>query len=316
MSTKAFPNEAFRFFAPADLQAMTESGDRSFTGIAYSGEVITDHYLAPVGFDLATMSIPTPLPVLFGHEDDEAVGVVDTSEIGDDCRLSGRLFAEIDQRAAEIVAKAGRGLPWGMSLRIIPGAIEEVPAGVAYTLNGRNVIGPLTVFKNSRVREVSFCSVAADQRTSAAVFSGSDQLNIEVNTMADENNQDRIKELETKLNDLAAKFASAQTEAAAEKARADAAEAALQKISSDQRKAGVQELFKAMGKEYSDEAAAPYMGMNAEQFAAVKEAVSVVVSKREIPAELFRHQATEGSGDAPTFDSLNEVLRKQIAGVN
>lgn len=322
MNKKQFPVDAFRFFASAELDAPTDTGLRRFEGVAYSGEIITDHWMAPVGFDLATMTIPTPLPALFGHDDEEAVGVVDSVDLSGPVRLSGSLFSDVDECAKSISDKADRGFPWGMSLRIIPGSIEEVAPGVPYTLNGRSVVGPLTVFKNSRVREVSFCSVAADQRTSAAVFdSSSDQLTIEVHQMPDENKPDpRIADLEAKLTAAEAKFAAAMSAVEAEKARADAAEAALGQMAQASRKNEVQALFSAIGREFSDEAARPYMAMPAELFAAVSADLSALVKPKQAPADsapdyLFKQVANGSTEEAPrSFDEINARLFKQLGG--
>lgn len=315
MSKKSFPAEAFNFFATTALDAPSDTGARRFDGVAYSGEVITDHWMAPVGFDLATMSIPTPLPVLFGHEDDEAVGVVDSVEIADTVKLSGALFSDVDECAKVISDKADRGFPWGMSLRIIPGSIEEVAAGMPYILNGRQVTGPLSVFKNSRVREVSFCAVAADQRTSASVFEAdSANLTIEVHQMTDEVKPDpRVAELEAKLTAAEAKFTLALE-------RAEAAEAALQQLAESARKTEVQALFSAIGREFSDEAAKPYMAMPAELFAAVSADLSALAKPKTPPADsapdfLFKHQANGSSEDKPrSFDEINAAAFAQLGG--
>lgn len=320
MSKKSFPAEAFRFFATAELDAPTDSGVRRFEGVAYSGEVITDHWLAPVAFDLSTISIPTPLPVLYCHEHEEAVGVVDSAEVGDGVKLLGALFSDVDECAKSISDKADRGFPWGLSLGIIPGSIEEVSPGVSYSLNGRNFTGPLTVFKNARVREVSFCSVAADQRTSTSVFSAdSDQLSIEVQSMTDTNDQ-RIVDLEGKLAAADAKFAAAEARASEAEARAIAAETALKEFAQAARKAEVAEMFSALGREVTDDAIKPYMAMSGEVFSAVKADLVSVATKKKTPAEnadpvLFSHQAIGGNDEAPrTFADLNAIAFKQFGG--
>ncbi|MFZ1574351.1 MAG: hypothetical protein WAT36_03760, partial [Chromatiaceae bacterium] len=49
--------------------------------------------------------------------------------------------------------------------------VEEVQAGVAISVNGRDFTGPLTVFRQTRVRELSFTPTGYDHRTSARVLS-------------------------------------------------------------------------------------------------------------------------------------------------
>lgn len=305
---RSFPQSAFRFSSPTEIQpAETPAGERRFSGVAYGGEIITDHYLSPVAFDIASMRFDTPLPVLCEHERDETVGVLESVQSGSDVRVAGRLFADIDEEAAAIAAKADRGFPWGLSFYLIPSMIEEVAAGTEYNINGRTVMGPLTVLKGCRARELSFCSVAADGGTHASVFSGdeSETINVEVETMADSKEK---TDLETQLRDLETKFSALSDQLAAEKSRADAAEAALADHLKAARTAEVKALFAAQDREWDDAKAAPYMAMTGDQFAAVKSDFEELKSKStKLPDLLFSHQATGGQ-PAPTLAELNRAM--------
>lgn len=143
-------------------------GDRAFSGTAYGGGVITDHPLyARVAFDLTSTTFETPAPALYNH--DAPVGVVESASIGRDIRIVGRLFAEVDGPAKNVVAMADRGMPWQLSVYIKPGSIDTIPAGTHVMLNGAMQSGPLEIFRNNRIREVSFCALGADDRTSVSI---------------------------------------------------------------------------------------------------------------------------------------------------
>jgi len=214
MAEKSYPRKAFEFLAPASVQPQDDASspsDRTLTGVAYSGGIVTDHgYWSRLVIDLASASLTPPIPLLSCHEHDDSVGVVTaaTQQAGG-LAIEAVLFASIDEDAADIAAKADRGFPWQLSVGIWPDSIEEVQAGASIQLNGQSFQGPLTVFRNSRIREVSVVPVGADSRTSAAVLSAGESISIPVishedDTMNLDEAKAKIAELEGKLAQLSA----------------------------------------------------------------------------------------------------------------
>lgn len=160
-------------FAAAVQLAPTKVGEpRRFSGTAYAGGLIRDHWAwSAVGFDLSGLEAATPMPLLMDHG--RPVGVIESaSKDGGALTISGRLFTGIDPEADAIAAKADAGMPWQMSVGIFPDEIVEVQAGASFTLNGQSFQGPAHIFRSSRVRETSFVAVGADDRTRAQVFDG------------------------------------------------------------------------------------------------------------------------------------------------
>ncbi len=207
MTQKNLPRSAFQFLASADISAPeTASAERTLTGVAYSGGLITDHsYWHVLVIDLASLSIDTPIPLLMGHDHEETIGMVTsaTTQAGN-LGIEARLFADVDDDAAEIAAKADKGFPWQLSVGIWPNSIEEVPTGNSIILNGHTFTGPLTVFRGGRVREVSIVAIGADSRTSATVLSGAQEFKIPFMTHED---PAMSKELEAKVAALEAENA-------------------------------------------------------------------------------------------------------------
>lgn len=168
--TACLPNGEWRFNAgfTATVKGANSAGVRAFEGVAYGGGIVTDHPLYDrVAFDLATTTLQTPAPALYMHRD--PVGTVDAAKIGGRIEIEGRLFADADAQAAKVAAMADAGMPWQMSVGIWPGRVEEIGEGKTVILNGQTMTGPLTIYRDSRVREVSFCPLGADSTTVAKV---------------------------------------------------------------------------------------------------------------------------------------------------
>ena len=213
-TTTQLPKTAFQFLAPGSISGQgpgTGASERALTGIAYSGEIVTDHgYWSRLVIDLASLSVDAPIPLLSCHNQDETVGMVTlaTTQAGN-LAIEARLFADVDDEAAAIAAKADKGFPWQLSVGIRPTSIEEIQTGVTLSINNRNFQGPLTVFRGGRVREISICAIGADSRTSATVLNAGDFIEIplithEVDAMTLEEAQAKITELEAELAQLKA----------------------------------------------------------------------------------------------------------------
>lgn len=214
-NSTTLPKTAFQFLAPAAISgqgAGASESERTLTGVAYSGEIITDHgYWQRLVIDLASLSVDTPIPLLSCHDQDETVGMVTlaTTQAGN-LAIEARLFADVDDEAASIAAKADKGFPWQLSVGIWPTSIEEVQPGANLSINNRTFQGPITVFRGGRVREISVCAIGADSRTSATVLNAGDFIEIptithEADAMKIEDAQAKIAELEAELTQLKAK---------------------------------------------------------------------------------------------------------------
>lgn len=268
---------------------------RRFAGVGYSGEVIPNHFWwGNVVFDLPSMQVPDKLAMLLNHDFDKRVGYTTASRISAErgLEVEGDLLS--NEYAQEVAQDSDDGFPWEMSVHIEPGVIERVEPGTKVTVNNRELMGPLTVFKNSRIRECSFCAVGYDANTTATAFSraAATQTTHEDTTMTKEE-QDRMAALEA--------------ENAALKADKQAAETKLQEFSKAQaaakRDGEVQALFSDLGMQFSAEAAAPYAALDDAAFAAIAAQMRKSF-KKAAPSDaaarnkaLFKHVATDGAGD-------------------
>ncbi|UTO20592.1 hypothetical protein NGC85_05790 [Acinetobacter sp. Z1] len=155
-----------------DIEKATEEGKkRTFTGVAYSGEVIQGHYYwGDVIFDLDTIQMKTPLGALIDHDTGRRAGVVRnfTKDNQGGLKVSGDLLS--NKNGQEVAQDSDEGYPWEMSVYIVPGSIEEVDRGEV-EVNGKTLKAPITIFRNGVIREVSFCALGADDNTSAVAAS-------------------------------------------------------------------------------------------------------------------------------------------------
>lgn len=288
--TKPVPACALRFDTAAPIAlatAETADAPRSFSGVAYSGDVIRNHFFwGNVVFDLATTTAPDKVPVLVEHDRAQRAGVGQLT-IGQDIRITGSLLANAHGQG--VAADADAGFPWQLSVHIDPGSVDEVPPGVAARVNGRDFTGPLTIFRNSLIRETSFTPTGADAGTSARVFAGAPERHIPVFTL-----EKNIMADDAATNDtLAAALEAANAALAAANARADAAEQALAGIKASAREADIRTLFAALGREYSDDAAKPYFQIDDAAFAVVLADMKAAATKH--PPHLFHDTATAGA---------------------
>jgi len=138
--------------------------------------------------------------------------VVSANKDNGQLAIEARLFADVDDEAAAIAAKGDKGFPWQLSVGIWPASIEEVLAGASIPLNGTTLRGPLTIFRNSRIREVSVCAIGADRGAAATILNAGETINIpfithEESSMKLDEAQAKITELEAEVERLKAQHA-------------------------------------------------------------------------------------------------------------
>lgn len=284
-------SEPYEFLASADISPITD-GKRRLTGIAYAGGIITDHRSYDrVAFDLSSTTLATPIPLLCNHDHDCTIGVITTAIIDSAVRIESELFTGIDADADEVANKADAGMPWQLSVGIYPGEITELSAGTRVVLNGVTVEGPLIVFRNNRIREVSVVALGADSRTTTTVFNlhhqESPMSSQTEHTEAQELTLQALQEENAQLKNIIAQF------------------------HAEQRTAQVKELFSVLGREYTEASAALYVTFTDEQFAALH-ADLIAHKPASKPDYLFSAQATQGA--ELNLNDAAKRLFNQVAG--
>jgi hypothetical protein len=263
---------------------------RTFSGVAYSGEVITDHwYWTRVIFDLDSMQIKGRIPALLEHSSRQRAGAINTHTINhqEGLVVHGDLMS--NEFGTQVAQDSDDGFPWQMSVRIEPAKTEEVAADQTVIVNGKTLQGPITIFRGGRIREVSFCALGADENTMAVAASHNPNQPIE---------DTDVTELE--------KAQAAQKQAEQER---DDALADLKKFKADKREEDIKVLETALNKQFSAEEKTSYTNMDNTSFAFISQQLTQFSAGSQPPAgqqqqqqipshfqHLFTHQATGGQG--------------------
>ena len=260
-------------------QAEEGKKKRTFSGVAYSGEVITDHwYWDRIVFDLDSMQIKGRIPALLDHSTRQRAGAINSHSIDhqNGLTVSGDLMS--NEFGTQVAQDSDDGFPWQMSVRIEPSAVEEIQAGASVTVNGKVHQGPITVFRGGRIREVSFCALGADDNTNAVAASHNPTQQPKEDTNVDlVQAQAKIAELEGQIETLTEQnkqFAAAK------------------------REAEITALGKDLGKEFSAEDVAEMKNLDDSAFAfsakQLRQFSATQPKKAELPEYLTKHQAQGG----------------------
>lgn len=183
---KTVPAEACSFKAEF---VFGDNGENSKTVpvqlTARSGDPIDHPYWGRVVHDFNGMVLnKNRLPIDWNHED-EILGFLNHFDSSSgDLVCSGALTPfKADDRASEIIFKMKSGVPYESSINFGGDGIivEEVPEATQVSINGRELIGPLTVIRQFPLRGVAICPYGADANTPAALLSDSkSQFSVQV----------------------------------------------------------------------------------------------------------------------------------------
>lgn len=178
------PERPLSILGTAHIDAAYSGDDakrlRKFRMEAYNGGTMRFWWSAdPIVVDLAGMDITAKSrPVLKDHSTSQVVGHSESARVVAADNGYRRLVLDgvasgTGPAAREVIANADNGFPWQASIGAeILGEIERVRAGVTVTINGRTFTGPLGIVRSSRLGEVSFVALGADDSTEVRMTAG------------------------------------------------------------------------------------------------------------------------------------------------
>lgn len=200
----------------------TATEARKFSGVANSGQPF-DLYGERVVIDFDGIQFKPQTPVLLEHKHPAGVAEL-TVDPERGLLASGSL---LDNENGNTIASASdQGFPWEMSVYVQAGSSEQLAAGAKAVVNGKEVAGPLTIWRDCTIREVSFTAVGVDANTTATALS---QHLLKGSNMATDNKQPentadgaqaQIEALKQQIADLKAENAALKQ--SAKKANTDA----------------------------------------------------------------------------------------------
>ena len=270
------------------LDQPIENKKRTFSGVAYSGEVITDHwYWKQVIFDLDSMQVKGRIPALLEHSSYQRAGAIESHSISYESGLTVSGILLSNEYGTQVATDSDDGFPWQMSVRIEPSSIDEIQAGNTVTVNGKLLHGPITVFRGGRIREVSFCALGADENTMAVAAShnpNNPQEDTDVTEL--EQVKDALKQAETER---------------------DAAQTELKQFKAQKRNDDIAALETELKTQFSVEDKAAYTAMDDSSFSFTAKQLRQFSAKNipanAGPAHLFTHQAKADESNEKQFSA-------------
>jgi len=268
-------------FAPTLLEAQ-DAAPRQFAGIAYSGGVIPGYgYYGDVAIDLSSLKAPNkPVFALVNHDTNQRAGKTLITNTGASIEVLGS-FSLSTPSGQQVAAEFSEGAPWEFSVGL-QAEIETFEKPKTLSVNGQTVTID-ALFKNASVREVSFVPAGADPHTQAVAFG----LLTSVESTMD-NNSEQLAAVSALNADLQVKLSALQEDHAKiiadlnvklsqeAKAHLDAVAEAnglkeqLAAFRAEVRLNAVKALFSDLHREWSDEAAQPYLDMSDACFAVAR----------------------------------------------
>jgi len=165
--------------SPGDFQLLEAAADsdegkqlRKFTMTAYTGgKLLLAGFAYPVVVDLSGLRVTAKSrPILRDHDSTRIVGHTETIEVNaGSIRLLG-LISGSNEHAREVTESGDNGFPWQSSIRAMSQRMVFVDQGESVEVNGRRFSGPLYVARQSKLREVSFVALGADDQTIARMI--------------------------------------------------------------------------------------------------------------------------------------------------
>ena len=147
-----------------------------FNITAYTGKPMPTWY-GDIIIDLAGISTKSKIPVLREHARDRVVGFGAAQTDKHNLYVAGQ-FSKSTQDAAEVKALADEGYPWQASISVRAAKVAILADSKAGArVNGRDVSGPMEIWRQSEVGEVSFVTLGRDDDTAAISLSASDDRN-------------------------------------------------------------------------------------------------------------------------------------------
>ena len=293
---------------PISVNEDGEKKRRTFDAEVYSGGRIDNHYYwgrSGVVIDLQGLQLKSKIGLVEEHFGGKRVGVATSYDVSNKFRAKGHFLS--NPKAKEIVQDIDEEYPFQMSWWADPESIEEIAPGKTIEVNGQTFTGPLHIFRNVRVHEITICGVGADTQTTIEAFSGKTQNQPE---------DTDVTELEK-----------AQAEIAALKLKNTELETQNKQFAAAKREAEITALGKDLGKEFSaediaemktlDESTFAFSAKQLRQFSVTKPPEQKTPGTNPALAHLFSHQATgdQGGQQGSTLDQAFSQFAAAQQGV-
>lgn len=198
-----FPAASFRLAGDVGATASVEQDGKEgaflFSGVANSGKPFEHAWLGRSVLDMGSVKVAKQLSVLLDHDSSRIAGRTTSVKPGEDgIKVEGELYRMTDA-GKEAIALLQAGHPYQMSAYVPPRRVQMVDEDSEVEVNGQMLAGPLAVWKDIDLREVTLTAVGADEQTHAAALSAGEQVAVEV--ISNERTRDDMTTTDTKTSD-------------------------------------------------------------------------------------------------------------------
>lgn len=173
--------EKLTFDAPVKLLKGSDAELSGFEIMAYTGAEI-DRWWGRLVIDLSGIRAEQKMPIFRHHIPTEIVGWSTESRTSDGGFAVRGVFSASTEASEETRALAAEGFPWQASIGVWPLRVHTLADGQTREVNGREVAGPMEIWLESEVKEVSFVPLGADANTKVTVFNECGERNGESNS--------------------------------------------------------------------------------------------------------------------------------------
>ena len=186
-----YPAHAFRLAGDVSAEESEDDKPKRFSGLANSGKPFQHGWLGTSILDMDSMKVGKQhLSVLRDHDSAQIAGRTTKIEPGTDgLAVEGELYTMTDA-GREAIALLDAGHPMQMSAYVPPRRVQMVDESQEVEVNGQKLSGPLAVWRDIDLREVTLTAVGADEQThAAAALSAGETLSVEVITTSDKGDE-------------------------------------------------------------------------------------------------------------------------------
>lgn len=153
---------------PAGEGAPAKDVARQWSMLAHTGKVVS-RWWGRLVLDMDGAKYRQKLALLKDHNASEPIGYstkVERTKRG--IEASGRMLTS--ELADQVIKYSREGFPWQASLMAVPMRVEELEPGATADVNGGTVTGPLTIFREWEMHELTLTTLGADDNTTTEAF--------------------------------------------------------------------------------------------------------------------------------------------------
>lgn len=203
---KELPIGALRFVGEAGKTscfAKKDADDKDqMEMVAYSGGLIKGHwYWGNLAIDLTGMKLAQKkLPILENHDTDKKVGFSNKVIIENQLKVEDVTF--IDSEASNEFRKLSKeGFPYQSSIYGVPSKVERLSENESTQVNGMEVKGPASIWRNWTLKEASVCVFGWDSETKSKAFSRKEMQEVDLEEIGNDKEDDNLSKKEVNTVD-------------------------------------------------------------------------------------------------------------------